>query len=278
MKVARVSAAFALALVAASCGQILDIQEVERTLSGGGGGAGLGLAGMTAESGRSGDSGGTAHSGMHGGGRAGAGTSGQSGTSAGTDAGGAGGEGGEATGGTGGKSSLCPTYCAEVTTYCNTEALLQYADREQCMLICGLFPQGEVGDATGNTVGCRLGVARTLKNKGTLERAADCGRAGPSGGDRCGTPCEAYCSMTMQVCTEETVDPYYFESEASCLESCAGSEPSTFSFSRERDAPPDTGDTVACRIFHAMSAAIPQDATEHCDHAIGAVWCVDAPQ
>lgn len=278
MKLARVSAALTLALVAASCGQILDIQEVERTLSGGqGGGAGLGLAGTEPAAGRSGDGGSQSHSGAHSGGRPAAGSTGQSGSVAGTDAG-AGGEGGEGNGGTGGSKSLCPTYCEEVTTYCNTDALRQYADRDQCLLICGLFPQGELGETAGNTVGCRLGVARTLKNKGTLERAADCGRAGPSGGERCGTPCQAYCTITMQVCTEETVDPYYFESEARCLESCAGSEPSSFSFSRERDAAPDLGDTVSCRIFHAMSSALPQDATEHCDHAIGAVWCVDPPE
>lgn len=169
--------------------------------------------------------------------------------------------------------SMCETYCTEITTYC-VGGLQQYVDTEQCMHICELLPQGTLGEATGNTVACRLKNAADARYASGVERGRYCRRAGPGGDNGCGTNCEGFCSLMQNVCTAEESPLYRFASTEECMAACSALPDGEVPYSTSDEAVSD-GNSVQCRLFHVNSAAM-LDPLEHCEHAMGFTLCENA--
>jgi hypothetical protein len=145
----------------------------------------------------------------------------------------------------------CAAYCNTIMTNCLTTNK-QYADNATCLAVCAKFPLGASdGETAGNTVGCRqyhAGAAGT-------DAALHCPHAGPSGGDACGTKCEAYCSVIQGACT--TTNAAYADN-ATCMAAC-GALSTTGAIS-------DTsGISYFCHLYHATAAI--GDPALHCPHA-----------
>ena len=179
----------------------------------------------------------------------------------------AGGEGGQVVG-----PSLCDDYCTNVTDHCANEEdqLTQYASPQQCATLCSLLPPGEDGDRDLNTVGCRLRQARLAE----YEPLSSCSPAGPAGTNACGSICDAYCGLMMQVCSEESTEGlsghYYYDDLADCMQECSEvPDAGPFWF----DLAWYTGNTIQCRLYHLIVAT--EDGIEHCEHAVGYSICVD---
>lgn len=140
----------------------------------------------------------------------------------------------------------CDVYCDAALANC-TEANQLFADAASCHAACARFPvAGDVNDRDGNTVQCRLyhlGAARA-------EPAVHCPHGGPSGANVCGTMCEVYCATMEAACSAEYADA------AECANTCGG-------FPDTGDLDDTTGDTVQCRLLHAVIA----DDDAHCDYA-----------
>jgi hypothetical protein len=279
--VARAAISTLFALVA--CNNILAIEDahVDPTLGAGGGGAGTSGSGSK-EGGASGTTGGagnggeTSNAGKSSGGNAGQSTGGSAAqggntimTQGGAEGGSAAGAGGEAGSGAGpGMGSLCQQYCDTVAQYCIGTSL-QYKDREQCMKVCGLFPQGAVGDPDGNHIACRLKYAGKARYAGGTELAAYCRQAGPGGDGRCGTNCDGFCTITMDTCNAEDTPPYFFQNDAACHAKCQSLPDIPFVYG---DISVADGNSVQCRLFHVISAAM-MDPEEHCEHVMGLTLC-----
>jgi hypothetical protein len=120
-----------------------------------------------------------------------------------------------------------------------TTALTQYFDLPSCLSSCALFPPGETGADSGDSLACRVSHAALA----VAEPDPHCRHAGPSGGGVCGAPCDAYCDLMMAVCGEVYADL------GACMETCAGFPESGMYSIRE-----SRSDTVECRIFHATRA------------------------
>jgi hypothetical protein len=229
-----------------------------------------GESGMATES--PGGGGGEAPTAGGGGELATGGTSGNGGTAGGGGTSGStvaeGGAGGEST-----PASMCETYCREITSYC-VGSLQQYVDEEQCLRVCELLPQGTLGEATGNTVACRLKSAADARYASGVERGRYCRRAGPGGDGGCGTNCEGFCSLMEGVCTAEDAELYRFANTAECLSACALLPDGEVPYSTSDEAVSD-GNSVQCRLFHVNSAAM-LDPLEHCEHAMGFTLCESA--
>jgi hypothetical protein len=243
-----------------------------------GGSSGSGGSAGTSGEGSGGDAGGEAGaSGTAGSG----GSSGDGGGSGGTDAGGAGatGDGGTEAGGTGGDAAgaggvsggeggvggepavtACELYCDVMMATCgDSGANAQYPDEAQCLATCAVFPEG----TTGNSLGCRATHAALAATQGADPH---CDHAGPAGVGMCGSNCEGYCSLMMNVCDGT------FASNEACMTACGTVPENTFT---NFVYPAPAGNTLACRIAHATNAAASAGAarTNHCTHAAGAAPC-----
>lgn len=213
------------------------------------------------------------------------GGAGEVGTGASGGSGGSGGSSGTAgTGGSSGSSvvseggaageaptvSICDTYCNEIMSYC-VGSLQQYVDEKQCERVCEMLPQGTLGDATGNTVACRLKSAADARYASGVERGRYCRRAGPGGDGGCGTNCEGFCSLMQNVCTAEESPLYRFASTAECMTACEALPDGDVPYTTSDESVSD-GNSVQCRLFHVNSAAM-LDPLEHCEHAMGITLC-----
>lgn len=173
--------------------------------------------------------------------------------------------------GSGEPASLCEQYCSSIEENCVGEEA-QYADREQCLVVCAMFPTGET-TVNANTMACRLRRAKAAAYLIGTERRKECRSAGPGGQGACGTNCEGLCSVTMGTCTAESSPFDYYETFPECMTDCAG----------KRDLPelmgPDvvTGSSVQCQLYHAVSAAMTSP-EEHCTHAMGRTICTASGQ
>ena len=173
-------------------------------------------------------------------------------------------------------ASLCEAYCDEIMEACDGE-LLQYRDVAQCLAICETLPEGTLGQVNENTVSCRMKFAGDARYGSGTELEAYCRWAGPAGGGRCGSECEAFCSIMTGVCTVESSSFYHFESEGDCLSACQ-ELPSLETGYSAADPSIADGNHVQCRLFHVMSAAM-LDPEEHCEHAMGITLCEEtAPE
>jgi hypothetical protein len=144
----------------------------------------------------------------------------------------------------------CATYCGKVMTNC-TGSNAQYTAMENCMGACAAFPAGTGSDTAGNTVGCRTYHA----DNAATDPVTHCVHAGPTGGGVCGMPCEAFCSIVDDIC------PTQYPSATTCMGLCAGYD-KTMPYSLSA-----TGNTYACRAYHAQNAAASAaQAMVHCPH------------
>lgn len=142
----------------------------------------------------------------------------------------------------------CANLCAAAMESCDGN-FAAYASMAECMSWCddvGDWQPGTAGDATGNTIACRI----------TALTAGNCDAGGFTGGNVCGTYCENYCDNTARTC--EGANAIY-DNAAECMTACG-------MFDMNGEAGAVDGDTVQCRIYHG---GIPADASPdtHCPHA-----------
>ncbi len=185
-------------------------------------------------------------------------TGGTGGATGGT--GGATGGTGGATGGAGGTTSnlSCDAYCAEIATNCAGDQQ-QYVDTDGCMGVCATFDPGTIDDKSGATLGCHL-------YHGGVPAAGDpathCAHAGPLGGGSCGNDCDNFCEIAVAVCGSQATPPY--ADVAACKTACEGFADTT---AVPYSAKVNSGDSLACRMYHLSVAASSVDAaTTHCPH------------
>jgi hypothetical protein len=225
-------------------------EPTDQTTGGAGGSAGSDGAGGTGGQGGVGGQGGQ-------GGQGGVGGQGGSGGSGGVGGmGGAGGQGG--AGGAGGMGGMggagggaltpCETYCADIAANCTGENA-QYASKEICLASCAAFPEGNPDDMIGNTVHCRIYHA----GASAFDPETHCTHAGPGGAAVCGTNCEGFCAIATKTC------PVQHPTMAACMTECTG-----LPDMEKYDASDVSGDTLACRLYHATVATI--DPFTHCSH------------
>ncbi len=93
-----------------------------------------------------------------------------------------------------------------------------------------------------------------------------CPHAGPTGGDVCGTVCESFCSVVMNVCTGANAA---YATAGDCLTACAA-------LNDEGDPSATEGDSVQCRQYHAAAGVVLNDLVTHCAHArVNSTACFD---
>lgn len=163
----------------------------------------------------------------------------------------------------------CPTYCTQIQANC-TGANAQYPDMAHCIAACGTFTVGTsaVTDPAGNTLGCRIYHAGAPS---MTMPATHCPHAGP-GGDQLtastpaicsgGDVCASFCALQVKACgsveaplpgnpTDSTGNPLFqYQNVANCMTACAGFD-KTHPYSTM-----SAGNSLACRLLHATSAAI----------------------
>lgn len=146
----------------------------------------------------------------------------------------------------------CETYCANAMANCTGDNAL-YPGMAECMATCAALPEGNPTDTAGNTVWCR---AYHAGDPAVLDANMHCPHASASGGDTCGTPCEAYCSQMLANCGGEVA---VYPGEADCMAACAA-------FPQDGEFSAIDGNSVQCRTYHASFPAA-NDAVTHCGHA-----------
>jgi hypothetical protein len=185
------------------------------------------------------------------------------------DGGSAGTGGGSTTaGGSGGTVNLepvlstCERYCNTVTQTCSGQ-FAQYATQTDCLAVCLLLPEGQVGETEHNSVQCRL----TAAGQAPLEPSHYCPIAGPGGNGVCGSNCESLCTLVESLCAAEADA----EELTGCKKNCQElSDLETYSVDPE--AALYEGSHVQCRLYHATVAAV-TDTEQHCQHALGGSPC-----
>lgn len=157
----------------------------------------------------------------------------------------------------------CDDYCALVIEHCSGTGHTQYGDLDTCLATCASMPLGDPAVHTGHTIACRTFAAATA------ERDADlCTQAGPGGDGTCGGNCESFCAIADEICTGAN---QVFDSVAACMTACAAFD-ATVVYELEQQS----GDTLACRIYHLTAAS--NDPDFHCPHiAPVSSLCVGAP-
>lgn len=116
---------------------------------------------------------------------------------------------------------------------------------------------GGSGGATGGTAGTATGGTAGTATGGTAGSSTG-GTAGAAGGGG-GLTCAAFCAAVAAACTGANVQ---YASENECMTACAGWPVGTEGAT--------SGDTLACRMYHAGVAATdpqPDNANTHCPHA-----------
>lgn len=163
----------------------------------------------------------------------------------------------------------CPSYCREIQANC-TGANAQYPDMAHCMAACASFPvaTSAITDMSGNTLGCRIYHAGSPS---TTAPETHCAHAGP-GGDLItanppgvcsgGDVCTSFCALEIKACgsldaplpgnpRDPTGNPLFqYRNMANCMTNCAAFD-KTHPYSIAA-----AGDSLACRLLHATSAAI----------------------
>lgn len=155
----------------------------------------------------------------------------------------------------------CGEFCDTVMANCSGEHAV-YTSRDACMGLCSILREGDLveGD-NANTLACRLDAARKA-GEPQAETDLECQRAGPGGGDLCGTnntsnECDNYCELFARAC------PTYTADQGNCATNCQGlTDKKHLSIADDYDG----GDTLQCRLIHLSAAATP-NGTLHCEHA-----------
>ncbi len=145
----------------------------------------------------------------------------------------------------------CANYCTQIASSC-TGGNQQYGSTAECMATCGHFPLGALADTAGNTLGCRTyhaGAAMTGPD-------VHCRHAGPGGDGACGDNCLGFCTLVLGACTG-AMAPY--ADMNACMTACGG-----FATTPAYNSSVQTGDSFACRLYHATVASENPDG--HCSH------------
>lgn len=140
----------------------------------------------------------------------------------------------------------CDRYCALVEASC-PGTFAQYESTEQCLRVCAALPAGNLGDRSGNSVGCRQSYAGNVSR---TDPAKYCAVAGPFGGSVCGERCDSYCALALSACPGSP-----WASLPTCISACTnlryedgGADAGEGIFG------PMTGDTLNCRTRHLLEA------------------------
>jgi hypothetical protein len=150
--------------------------------------------------------------------------------------------------------ATCADYCAAIGTNC-TAANEQFSSAADCMASCATWEQGTLGAQDGNSLECRSYHAGAAAGAPTVH----CRHAGPGGDGACGTNCEGFCTLVsgaMGVCTGG--NPPYADL-AACTAACPG-----FNTDPPYSTAATTGNTFACRLYHATAAST--NSGLHCPH------------
>ena len=163
----------------------------------------------------------------------------------------------------GGSSDLtCESYCTSLMSNC-TATNQQFSSMENCMSSCAHYPEGDVADTTGNTLGCRTYHAGSPAKNVPTEHCVHAGPGGaaPGGTGPCGSTCESFCTLVLGSCTGANAQ--YGGDMNTCMTACAGF-PMTPMYSSSQTG----GNSFACRLYHATVASGSPDT--HCKHTAAA--------
>lgn len=178
-------------------------------------------------------------------------------------------------------------YCDLMSSYCPEEVI---HDEEFCLAflddaVPSAMAVGTLTDTSGDTLGCRMQyalAAETAQGAGdeTARRGA-CENAALTGGQTCGTFCDNYCDLAIQVCNRTNNADYtgtdLFMSGASpsrsvCESACAAFSDTVLDGISQTEQLFGYGDTVQCRIHHLQAAVVEGRENRnsyglHCGHA-----------
>ena len=171
----------------------------------------------------------------------------------------------------------CENYCHLGLLNCTFGDQSLFESEEQCLGACAALPtDGNPGDASGDSVQCRIQQLGLAGQAGEASAGEYCPAGAPSGGTVCvdtlAPSCEAYCATIQAACTGDNAQ---YGDVAACEAYCE-----TWA-QLSLGAPSDTvGNTVGCRTYHASVAAEqPGSAAAHCAHAgasggdVCGSWC-----
>jgi hypothetical protein len=145
----------------------------------------------------------------------------------------------------------CAAYCARMDSAC-VGANEQYGSTADCLATCAAWQTGSQGEMTNNTLGCRTYHAgAAIANANT-----HCRHAGPGGDGQCGTNCQGFCRLVTHACTGGNQQ---YNNETECTTMCSG-----FAALPPYEASQQSGDTFACRLYHATAASTSPGT--HCAH------------
>jgi hypothetical protein len=159
----------------------------------------------------------------------------------------------------------CEAYCTKVQANCTGDNQV-YQTPEACLGICAELPLGDpIEPVPANTVACRDNEAERARTTG--EPSDHCPAAGPGGGGRCGTDCEAYCYLFPKVCGDQGLNVDLCEEKCEVLP-----QVQEFSIDLAYDAA-----NVECRLIHLSNATV---SDTHCGHAqfVSTLHCMRVPE
>lgn len=152
--------------------------------------------------------------------------------------------------------SWCQVYCDMILDACEDS----YSGQASCQTACeGFDDNGNIDDATGDTVQCRIFHASVANNDDHCTHASEVSTADTCGGGGGNEPsCADYCAAITASCSGANVQ---YGSEADCLTACNGNV-----LHWETGTLDDTNvNTLGCRQYHVGAAA--NDPATHCIHA-----------
>jgi len=150
-------------------------------------------------------------------------------------------------------SPLCKSYCEKAKSNCKGQL---YPTDTNCQAVCGVLPEGEPGDVSGNSVQCRL-------NAITTRDTTECQVASPMSDKdgTCGDRCQNYCYLLKALCPGDFMES--FGDEEVCGATCRG----LAMLDNYSATSPDDTNTLQCRFYHLSSSA--EKPEVHCGHAVG---------
>lgn len=177
----------------------------------------------------------------------------------------------------------CGAWCSLVSQNCPEEVV---HDEAFCNAYCQhpsftVVPTGTAGDTANNTLACRIHHAVQAGTTSGATREAHCAAAALGGGDVCGSFCDVYCELALNVCTTAN-NPGFTGSSlfssggtpsmSECQSACAGYPESVLAGVSQTDQVFGYGDSVQCRNHHLQAAVVEgQDQASayalHCGHA-----------
>ncbi len=158
-------------------------------------------------------------------------------------------------GGNGSCGDNCESYCSLVEQACGEfDAKVPNCPKKcQAFGDSGRFDVAPGADHEGDTVQCRL----VHVSSATVDPEGHCTHADFHPSLWCDDEeptCERYCRVVSVACTGDNA---VYETDEQCMAACKELDPG--------DVRDDTGDTVGCRTWHAVSALYDPDT--HCPHS-----------